>query len=77
MFSHWLLATLLIDGETNWRQGPLDFQINQNIRTTLYSTHRGQKKVMDPLELELQVVVSYHVGAENQTQVLQKSNQSS
>jgi hypothetical protein len=35
----------------------------------------GQKKVSGLLELELQMVVNYHVGAENQTQVLQKSNQ--
>jgi hypothetical protein len=29
----------------------------------------------DPLELELQIVVNYHVGAGNKTQVLQKSEQ--
>jgi hypothetical protein len=33
------------------------------------STHRGQKKASNPLELEL-IVVSHHVGAGEQTQVL-------
>jgi hypothetical protein len=28
-------------------------------------TLRGQKRRSDPLELELQIVVSYHVGARN------------
>ena len=27
----------------------------------------GQKKTLDPLKLELQMVVSHHVGAENRT----------
>lgn len=27
------------------------------------SAHRGEKRALDPLELELQLVVSYHVGA--------------
>ncbi|KAL6093367.1 hypothetical protein STEG23_023772, partial [Scotinomys teguina] len=31
-------------------------------------THRGQKRESDPLELELQAVVSSHAGAENPTQ---------
>lgn len=34
----------------------------------------GQKMMSDPLELELLMVVSCHVGAGNQTQVLCKSN---
>jgi hypothetical protein len=38
---------------------------------------RGQNKVSDILELELQMVVSHHVGAEAQTQVLYKSNKCS
>ena len=29
------------------------------------STHRDQKKALDPLELELQMVVSYHVHTGN------------
>jgi hypothetical protein len=29
------------------------------------SAYRGQKKVLGPLELELQIVVSHHVGAWN------------
>lgn len=29
------------------------------------STHRGQKRVFDPLELELQMAVSYYVGPGN------------
>lgn len=36
--------------------------------------HRGQKKPLDFLELELQMVVSHQVGAENQTEVLCSSN---
>ena len=35
---------------------------------------RGQKEVLDPLELELWMVVSCHVGAGNRTQVLCKSS---
>lgn len=31
----------------------------------LYSAHRGQKKVLDPLELELQTNVSHHVNIGN------------
>ena len=30
----------------------------------------GQKRALDALELELQMVVSHHMGAGNQTQVL-------
>lgn len=37
----------------------------------------GQKKELDPLELELWRIVSYRVGAENRTQVLCKSNKCS
>lgn len=37
-------------------------------------TLRGQKLVLDPLELELQVIISYHVGTGNQTLVLCKSS---
>lgn len=37
--------------------------------------HRGQKKVSYPLELELQVFLSNHVGAGNKTWVLCKSSQ--
>jgi hypothetical protein len=32
----------------------------------------GQKRALDPLELELQMVASHHVGAGNQTLVLCK-----
>jgi hypothetical protein len=38
-------------------------------------TLRGQMMALDPLELELLVVVSYHVGARIQTQGLWKSSQ--
>lgn len=34
--------------------------------------HNGQKRVLDPSELEIQMIVSHHVGAENQIQVLCK-----
>jgi hypothetical protein len=37
--------------------------------------HEGQKKIaLGPLGLELEVVVSCHVGAGNRTQALWKSN---
>lgn len=38
---------------------------------------RGQKRVSDPLELELDRVVSRCVGAANQTQVLWRNGQCS
>ena len=37
----------------------------------------GQKKVLDPLELDLEMAVSCHDGAENGTQELGKSSQCS
>lgn len=37
-------------------------------------THRGQKRVLDFLELELGVVVDCRVGVGNQTRVLCKNN---
>lgn len=39
----------------------------------VYSDHRGQKMGWDPLDLELQVVVSEHVSAGYKTQVLSRS----
>ena len=36
------------------------------------SAHGGQKRAVEPLEVELQTVVSCHVGARNQTQVLEE-----
>lgn len=33
----------------------------------------GQKNVSDPLDVELEMVVSYHVAAGNRTQLLFKS----
>lgn len=38
-------------------------------------TQRGQKRLLDLLELELQTIVGYHVDAENRTQVHWNSNQ--
>jgi hypothetical protein len=37
----------------------------------------GQKRALDPQELELQMVVSHHVGVGEQTWVLCKSNKCS
>lgn len=34
----------------------------------------GQKRGSNPLEMELQVIVSYHVGCENWTYILCNSN---
>ena len=39
-----------------------------------YSALRGQKRAMDPLELEFQVVLNCHVVAGNRTQVLWKGS---
>lgn len=36
--------------------------------------HRGQKRARDPLELELKMVVNYHVRYQNQVWVLYKSS---
>lgn len=35
----------------------------------------GQKRAFSPLGLQLQVVISYHVGAVNRTQVIRKGSQ--
>lgn len=43
--------------------------------TSMPSALGGQKKILDPLEQELWVVVSHHVGAKNQTWVLSKTSQ--
>ena len=40
-------------------------------------TVEGQKKALDPLELELQASVSHHVGAGTQTCVLRKGSKGS
>ena len=34
--------------------------------------HDGQKKILDPLDLELQAAVNHHTGAENRARVLCK-----
>lgn len=41
------------------------------------SVHKSQKRILDSLELELQMVVSHHVGAEELNSVLYKSGQCS
>lgn len=38
--------------------------------TRVPSAPREQKMMLVPLELELQMAITYHVSAENQTQVL-------
>ena len=38
------------------------------------TVHRHQKMAQDPMELDLQRVVSLHVDAENGTQVLRKNS---
>jgi hypothetical protein len=42
----------------------------------VYSTHGGQKRASDPLELELQTIVNHTVDAGNLTQVLSKNSES-
>jgi hypothetical protein len=39
--------------------------------------HRGQKMFLDPLELELDMIMSHHVGSGNQTQVFGKTSKCS
>lgn len=41
------------------------------------SSHRSKKRMVDPLEPELQMVVSHDVGSGTQPQFLWKSNQCS
>lgn len=49
-----------------------------NVRVSrVCSAHQDQKRVSDPLYLELQIGVSLHVGAGDLTQVLWKSSQCS
>jgi hypothetical protein len=36
---------------------------------SMFMYHRGQKRALGPWELQLQTIVSSHVGAENQTPV--------
>lgn len=43
----------------------------------LPGTCGGQRKVLDPLEMESEMVVSFHVGSGNLAQVLWKSSQCS
>jgi hypothetical protein len=40
----------------------------------ILSTWGGQERVLDPLELELHIVMSYHVGAGNWNQALRRSS---
>lgn len=40
----------------------------------LYNAHKDQRRALDPLELDLQVVMNSLVGVVNQTQILCKSN---
>ena len=41
--------------------------------TYVPGAHRGQQRVLDPLEVGLEVVVRCHVGDGNQTQILGKN----
>lgn len=43
--------------------------------TSVYRVCGGQKRASDILELELQVIMSSHGGAENKTQILGESSQ--
>lgn len=42
--------------------------------TYMPDAHGGKKRELDPLELELQIILSQHVRGGNQTQVSCKSN---
>lgn len=41
----------------------------------VYSAQKGQRRALNPLELEPQKVVRHHVGARNGTQILWKNSQ--
>lgn len=43
------------------------------VHTCVSSATRGQRRELDPLELELKMAMSCHVGVEMQTQVLPKA----
>lgn len=43
------------------------------VHTCVPSATRGQRRALDPLELELKMAMSCHVGTETQTQVLPKA----
>jgi hypothetical protein len=45
--------------------------------TFTHDAHRGQKRALDPLDLDLQMVVSQHVGAAHTPWVLWKGSQCS
>lgn len=53
--------------------------VHMHVLYTMYvpGIHRDQKKMQDPLELELQVIMGHLVGAENWREVLWKKNQGS
>lgn len=44
-----------------------------DVHTCVPSAISGQRRALDPLGLELKVVMSCHVGVETQTQVLPKA----
>lgn len=65
--------------QTNKHQLYFILHVNVLLAYNMYTkyvlgTQRSQKKASDPQELEFQIIVSHHVGTENQTQVLWKSN---
>jgi hypothetical protein len=42
------------------------------MHVSMHYIHRGQKRALDPLELELQMVISCHVGAETELTSLEE-----
>lgn len=46
-------------------------------KTCMPDAHGGKKRVTNPLELELQMIMSYHVGVVNQTLLFFKSEKCS
>lgn len=45
--------------------------------TCMLSARGGWKRVFDPLELELMIIVRYHMDVGNETQVLRESSEHS
>jgi hypothetical protein len=44
-----------------------------SVNEVMHYAHRGQKRALDILQLELQMIVSHHVGVGNHTQDFGKS----
>lgn len=58
-----------------WCMGALPACISAYRLLSMPGAYRGQEKALDPQELELQIVVRQHLGANNEPGILWKSSQ--